>query len=156
MKERETKILELLAKEKRLEVAALAQVLGVSSVTVRKDLDTLEEKGVLRREHGYALLKSEDDLSSRLAYHYACKGRIAKRAAALVADGETVMIESGSCCALLAEEICTSRRDVTIVTNSAFIAGFVRQKPHAHVVLLGGVYQNDAQVMVGPLVAQGA
>ncbi len=156
VKERETKILELLAKEKKLEVAALAQVLGVSSVTVRKDLDTLEEKGVLRREHGYALLKSEDDLSSRLAYHYACKGRIAKRAAALVADGETVMIESGSCCALLAEEICTSRRDVTIVTNSAFIAGFVRQKPHAHVVLLGGVYQNDAQVMVGPLVAQGA
>ena len=45
VKERETKILELLAKEKRLEVAALAQVLGVSSVTVRKDLDTLEEKG---------------------------------------------------------------------------------------------------------------
>ena len=55
VKERETKILELLAKEKKLEVAALAQVLGVSSVTVRKDLDTLEEKGVLRREHGYAL-----------------------------------------------------------------------------------------------------
>ena len=52
VKERETKILELLAREKKLEVAALAQVLGVSSVTVRKDLDTLEEKGVLRREHG--------------------------------------------------------------------------------------------------------
>ena len=45
VKERETKILELLAKEKKLEVAALAQVLGVSSVTVRKDLDTLEERG---------------------------------------------------------------------------------------------------------------
>ena len=54
VKERETKILELLAKEKKLEVAALAQVLGVSSVTVRKDLDTLEEKGVLRREPGAA------------------------------------------------------------------------------------------------------
>lgn len=43
---------------------------------------------------------------------------------------------------------------MTIITNSAFIAGYVRRKPGAKVILLGGVYQNDAQVMVGPLVRQ--
>ena len=156
MKERATKILELLTKEKRLEVSVLAKEMGVSQVTMRKDLDALEEKGVLKREHGYALLRSPDDLNSRLAYHYEEKRQIARRAAALIQDGDTVMIESGSCCALLAEEIAAHKRDVTIVTNSAFIAGYIRQKPGAHLVLLGGVYQNDAQVMVGPLVAQGA
>lgn len=156
MKQRDTQILELLTQGKKLEVSALAQALGVSGVTMRKDLDRLEEKGVLKREHGYALLRSPDDLNSRLAYHYQRKVAIAQRAAQLVADGETVMIESGSCCALLAEQLAESRREVTIVTNSAFIAGFIRQKPGAQVVLLGGLYQRDAQVMVGPMVAQGA
>lgn len=156
MKDRSTKILELLTQQKKADVSALAQAMGVSSVTMRKDLDALEAKGLVRREHGCAVLHSPDDLSSRLAYHYQRKQLIAKRAAELVADGETVMIENGSCCALLAEELCTNRRDVTIVTNSAFIAGYVRDKAGAHIVLLGGVYQNDAQVMVGPMVAQGA
>lgn len=156
MKERSTKILELLTKEKRVEVTALAKALGVSSVTMRKDLDMLEERGVLKREHGCAVLKSEDDLLSRLAYHYKRKGSIARRALELIADGDTVMIESGSCCALLAEQIAENRREVTLVTNSAFIAGYVRTKPGARVVLLGGLYQKEAQVMVGPMVAQGA
>lgn len=156
VKQRDTQILELLTQGKKLEVSALAKALGVSGVTMRKDLDRLEEKGVLKREHGYALLRSPDDLNSRLAYHYERKVAIAQRAAQLVSDGETVMIESGSCCALLAERIAADKREVTIVTNSAFIAGFIRQQPGARVVLLGGLYQRDSQVMVGPMVAQGA
>ena len=62
------------------------------------------------------------------------------------------MIESGGCCALLAEELATNRRDVTIITNSAFIADYIRKQPGAHVILLGGEYQNESQVMVGPII----
>jgi len=65
-----------------------------------------------------------------------------------------VMIEAGSCCALLAEEITRTRRGTTIVTNSAFIAERVRQQPGAHIVLLGGDYQADSQVLVGPMTSQ--
>lgn len=97
MKQREYRILELLTERKRIEVAALAREIGVSQVTVRKDLDALEEKGVIHREHGWAVLCSPDDLNGRIAYHYEAKRRIAARAAELVRDGETVMIESGSC-----------------------------------------------------------
>lgn len=150
MKKRETAILELLAERGKIEVSALAEALGVSQVTVRKDLDALEQKGILRREHGYAIFGGSDDINNRLAFHYEEKRRIAQRAAALVSPGETVMIENGSCCALLAEEIARTKA-ATIITNSAFIASYIRRLEGARVILLGGDFQNDAQVMVGPI-----
>jgi DeoR/GlpR family transcriptional regulator of sugar metabolism len=150
MKKRETLILELLSQHGKMEVTALAEQLGVSQVTVRKDLDAMEKKGVLRREHGYAIFGS-DDVGNRLALHYKEKQRIAKRAAELVAVDETIMIENGSCCALLAEEVARTKPSATIITNSAFIASYIRRVEGARVVLLGGDFQNDAQVMVGPI-----
>lgn len=151
-KDRETQILELLTAENKLEVSALAQQVGVSQVTMRKDLDELERRGIIVREHGYALLRSADDLQSRIAYHYEDKRRIAQRAAELVENGDTIMIESGSCCALLADVLAERRKDLTIITNSAFIAAYIRGKCSFQIILLGGIYQPDAQVMVGPMV----
>lgn len=154
MVSRQAKILEIITENGKTEVTRLAEVLGVSQVTIRKDLAALEEKGILRREHGCALLFSGEDISGRIAYHYDCKRRIARAAADMVSDGETVMIESGSCCALLAEELAAAKRDVTIVTNSAFIAGYIRRSGGAKLILLGGDFQNEAQVMVGPMLRQ--
>jgi DeoR/GlpR family transcriptional regulator of sugar metabolism len=151
MTERHSKILEFLARSQRMEVATLADLLAVSQVTVRKDLDQLEELGFIRREHGFALFGSIDDVGRRMAFHYEVKRRIAKAAAGLVEDGETVLIESGSCCALLAEELAATKQGVTIVTNSAFIANHLRHAPQARIILLGGVYQATAQVLVGSL-----
>jgi DeoR/GlpR family transcriptional regulator of sugar metabolism len=151
MTERHNKILEILAQSQRVEVVTLADILRVSQVTVRKDLDQLEELGLIRREHGFALFGSFDDVGKRMAYHYEVKRRIAKAAAELVDDEETVMIESGSCCALLAEELANTKRGVTIVTNSAFIANHIRHTPYGRVILLGGEYQTNSQVMVGPI-----
>lgn len=148
---RHTEILELLSKHKKIEVSKLSEILGVSQVTIRKDLGQLERSGIIVREHGYATLNSSDDINNRLAYHYDTKQRIAKLAIENVTDGETVMIESGSCCALLALEIVQTKKDVTIITNSAFIADYVRKTSKTKTILLGGEYQNESQVMVGPL-----
>lgn len=148
---RSTKILQILTESHRVEVAKLAETLGVSAVTVRKDLDALEKRGIIERERGYAVLKSTDDINGRLAVHFDAKRHIAQAAAALVGDAETVMVENGSCCTLVAEELTQADRDVKIITNSAFIANYVRQNAKAHVILLGGSYQNDSQVVVGPL-----
>jgi DeoR/GlpR family transcriptional regulator of sugar metabolism len=90
-------------------------------------------------------------MNNRLTYHYDTKRKIAQAASRLVRDREAVMIESGSCCAILAEELTVNRRDVRIITNSAFIAAYIRKLPQAKIVLLGGDYQNEAQVMVGPV-----
>ena len=154
MKDRTNRILEILTKETRTDVVTLSELLGVSQVTVRKDLDALEKKKIIRREHGVARLCSPDDINRRLAYHYSEKLRIAKKAAELVHDGDTIMIESGSCCAILADVLTSMYRTLTIITNSAFIADYIRGKSGFQTVVLGGMYQNDAQVMVGPMVRE--
>jgi DeoR/GlpR family transcriptional regulator of sugar metabolism len=148
---RHVKILEIITQRQKVEVSALAELLKVSKVTVRKDLAELEEMGVLRREHGYAVVGGMDDVGRRMAYHYEVKRRLAKAAAQVVANGETVLIESGSCCALLAEELANTKRDITIITNSPFIANHIRHAPHIKIILLGGDYQGDSQVAVGPI-----
>ena len=143
--DRTSQILALLVKEKKMEVAGLSAHLGVSQVTIRKDLDAMEAQGLITREHGFAVLS---------AYHYEEKRKIALRAAELVNDGDTIMIESGSCCALLAAALTELRSGITIITNSAFIADYIRRSSDFQIILLGGIYQQDAQVMVGPMVRQ--
>lgn len=147
---RYTKLLEIVNENKRIGVSKLAELLNVSQVTIRKDLGALEEKGLLKREHGYAVMISSDDINSRLAFNYDIKRKIAHLASELVNDGETVMIESGSSCVLLAEELAYNKKDITIITNSIFIASYIREG-NAKVVLLGGDYQPESQVVVGPL-----
>ena len=151
MTNRNTKILEILAARQRVKVTLLAELLDVSQVTIRKDLDILEKQGLIRRIHGYASLDGTDEVGKRMVYNYSTKRMIAKTAAATVEEGETIMLESGSCCAFLAEELALAQKDVTIVTNSVFIANFVRHKPHIKIILLGGYYQPDSQVIVGPM-----
>ena len=152
MSTRQLTLLESIVGAGRIAVAELAAIAHVSTVTIRKDLDDLEARGLIRRERGVAMLVSPDDPAGRLAYHYAEKARIAAAAAATVNDGETVMIEAGSCCAILAEQISIQRTGITIVTNSAFIAQRLGAHPMVSTVLLGGEQQHDSRVLVGPMV----
>ncbi len=149
-------ILELLSKEKKMDVSVLANKLDVSQVTVRKDLDALESKGFIRRIHGYAELNDSDHISSRLAYHYEEKKKIAGLASELVHDGDTIMIESGSCCTILADILAARCQNLTIITNSTFIAEYIRDHKNVQVILLGGIYQQDSQCLVGPMIRENA
>lgn len=151
-KQREKEILSLLVNRRRIEVTELSALLGVSQVTIRKDLDQLEKMHLIRRVHGFAELSSEDDINSRLAWHYEEKTKIAEKAAELIQDGDTVFIENGSCCALAALAIARTKKNVTIVTNSAFIADYIRPEANGQIVLLGGIYQKESQCLVGPMI----
>jgi Transcriptional regulators of sugar metabolism len=154
MNKRELDILSIITERERVEVAKLAEELQVSQVTIRKDLAALETRGLIQREHGFALIGSQDDINNRLATNYEVKQMIAKEAASLVQNGETVIIESGSSCTLLADLLAATRQNITIITNSAFIANYIRKRPAAKMILLGGDYQNNSQVMVGSLVSR--
>ena len=155
MKERQNRILDALTKHEKLEVKELAEMMEVSQVTIRKDLDALTQQGLIIRNHGYATLNNSDDMNNRLAYHYEMKQRIAKKVCEDIYDGETIMIESGSCCALVALEIAQSKKNITIITNSAFIADYIRNED-IKVILLGGEYQASSQVLVGPITINNA
>lgn len=112
----------------------------------------MKKKGIINRQHGFALINNTDDINFRLAKNYDLKRKIAIKAAENILDGDTVMIESGSTCALLAEELAFNRKNVTIITNSVFIANYIRKSDSVKVILLGGEYQNNSQVNVGPLI----
>lgn len=149
---RHTKLLNIVNEKKRVAVTELSSLLDVSEVTIRKDLSMLAQMGLLRREHGFASMSESDDIGIHLSFNYETKHRIALRAAETVHSGETIMIESGSCCTLLAKELARNRSSITIITNSAFIASFIRSSSSVHIILLGGDYQNESEVVVGPMV----
>lgn len=153
---RQQRIMEITHAMKKVEVSYLAKEIDVSEVTIRKDLSKLEALGLIKREHGYATINNEDDLNFRMSLNYQQKKRIAKKAATSIRSGETIFIESGSTCALLAEALKASHQDITIVTNSYFIAERLREANNITVVLLGGIYQKDSQVTVGPMVKEAA
>lgn len=151
MNQRHTKLIEIVSQYGKIEVNELARLLETSQVTIRKDLDYLSKKSILRRERGYALLKSKDDINYRMAFHYEKKQKIAKAAADLVEDGETIIVESGSICAMFVEQLISIRKSITVITNSSYIANFIKENPDVEIILLGGNYQKHTQATVGPM-----
>lgn len=149
--QRTVKILDILAVNKTVKISMLADMLGISNVTLRKELNKLEKRGIIKRSHGYVSLEGADITSKRLAFNHLVKRKIAKAASDTIGEGETIMLESGSCCALFAEELVLARKNITIVTNSTFIANYVSDLSDIKIILLGGCFQPDSQVAVGPM-----
>ena len=150
LNDRQINILKLLGENNLTSVNDLASNLDVSSATIRQDLSFLESEGLIRRVHGGAVLEDADDLSNRLGYNYEKKLRIARRAAELVSDGDTILIESGSTNALLAREL-VKKKNVTLITSNVFIARQFRKNEKAAIILLGGIYQQSSESLVGKI-----
>jgi len=150
MKDRIVRILDIMAAHKSIKVNLLAEFLDVSNATLRKDLDQLEKRGIVKRTHGYASLDGADDTGKRMATNHLIKRKIAKAAAQIIEDGETIMLESGSCCAMFAEELAVSKKNITIITNSVFIANYISGK-NIKIILLGGYFLPESQVLVGTI-----
>jgi len=152
--DRTVQILDFLSAKKTVKISLLAELLDVSNVTLRRDLDSLEKRGIIRRSHGYASLDGADDTGKRMAFYHSIKQRIAEAAASIIEDGETVLIESGSCCALFAEELALSKKNVTVITNSVFISNYLCKLQNVKIILLGGYLQPESRVLVGPITAK--
>jgi DeoR/GlpR family transcriptional regulator of sugar metabolism len=123
----------------------------VSGVTIRQDLSQLEQQGFVKRVHGGAILNDTDDISTRMVFHYHHKLNIARKAASLVEDGETILIEAGSTNALVARELAERKKNITIITPNAFIARELKEYSEIPVILIGGLYQRQSESLVGSL-----
>jgi DeoR/GlpR family transcriptional regulator of sugar metabolism len=150
MTDRLNMILRILSEGTKVSVNELSSELKVSPATIRQDLSSLENKGFLKRVHGGAVLNESDDISHRMAINYNEKVKIAKKAAGFINEGDTIFVESGSLNALFVKEI-SSVKDLTIITSNSFIARSIDQSLGCNVVLLGGVYQEESESIVGNL-----
>ena len=150
LNERQNNILRILGENDQTSVNQLSEKLEVSSVTIRQDLNFLENEGLLKRVHGGAVLKDADDLINRLGVNYDNKLRVAKEVASFVNEGETILIESGSVNALLARELMKIKK-VTLITTNVFIARQFRKNEQANIIILGGMYQHESETMVGKI-----
>lgn len=150
LNKRQNEILKILGENYQTSVNELSEILGVSSVTIRQDLNFLEDQGLLKRVHGGAVLKDADDLVNRLGVNYEKKLRITKKVSSYIYEGETVLIESGSVNALLAREILKTKK-VNIITTNVHIARQFRKSKQANIIILGGIYQHDSETLVGKI-----
>src|SRR5690349_9374849 len=150
---REQVILSALRTAGRVSVTELTARFGVSAVTVRKDLDALERRSLLRRVRGGAVgvgASDEGTFEARLTDSRDRKHAVAKAAAALVRDGDVIAVDSSTTTFHLAQEIL-ERRNLVVVTNGLRVATLLMEQSSARVLVLGGVLRRSAGSLVGPI-----
>jgi len=148
---RRDEILSQLYEKKEVASADLADDLGVSEATVRRDLHALHEEGRVELVHGGAALPARGDYSywSKAVRNVEAKRVVGELAAGLVRDGDQIFIDSGTTCFEMAGRL-KKRRGVSVIVNSARLA-LELDSPAIEVLLLGGHYRPDRMDTIGPL-----
>lgn len=151
--ERRRIILEIMNNQGRCRVAKLARELSVSEVTIRMDLDLLEKKGLLRRTHGGAILNPKTGFERAYQLEEASfkeeKERIGWRAAELVSDGDTVILDVGTTVMQVARHL-TMHKNITVVTNAINIVTMLEEYPEITVIVTGGQVRATQHSLVNP------
>ena len=156
--QRQSEVIKLLEIKGQMSVSEISDQFNISEDTVRRDLDALAQKGALTRTHGgavtiTALVHRDSPFLQRLNTQTAEKQRIAKAAAALISDGETLLINGGSTTRLFAAEL--SQQYLTVVTNNLSVPGVLSTDLIRDVYVMGGQFRPEAQVTIGPILAAG-
>ncbi|NKX43618.1 DeoR/GlpR family DNA-binding transcription regulator [Roseicyclus persicicus] len=146
---RHERILEMLNRDRVVEVARLSEVLGVSAVTIRSDLDTLERRMLLRRIRGGATsvqaARFVRPLELPSQSFGAEKERIGAMAARMVRDGETIILDAGTTTRAMALALPADLRDVVVITNSLDIAISLETHAGITVMLTGGTVKKTGR-----------
>ena len=146
------RVLELLENRDAVSVAELAHEFDVSEVTVRNDLSNLARRGLVARVRGGARAlqrgQSEVAFDVRLRVQEDAKRAIARAAAAMVADGEAVALDSSTTAFYIALEL-REKRELVVVTNGLRIAAALADAPGVSVIVPGGVVRMAAMSVVG-------
>jgi len=149
LSDREKLILTRLADEPNVSVSTLGRDLGVSEVTIRTDLKSLAAKGHITRTHGGATPAFHKHILERQQAKTEEKNRIAKAAAELVQDGDTIMVLSGTTTALLPKYLL-GKGFIRVVTDSTLLLPYVRMNPNLSLTVLGGEFRSSTESFVGP------
>ncbi len=154
-RQRQALILERVREDGGVRVADLVRELGVSDMTIRRDLEILSERGLLEKVHGGATTLSEGSLAeptfiAKSARQQAEKDAIAAAAAELVEPGMAIAISAGTTTHALARRLVDTPR-ITVVTNSIPVADVLHHSGRSDqtIILTGGV-RTPSEALVGP------
>ncbi len=152
--ERRVRIGELLTRNGSVRVNELSRLFGVTEVTVRNDLDAMAREGLLVRDRGGAIAHTSTNLSTafekRALEHAEQKRRIGRAAAALVDNGETIILDAGSTVMEMTRNL-TEEKSFTVVTTALNIATQVGALPKVHVLVAGGFLSPETISTVGAI-----
>src|SRR4051812_16070929 len=150
--ERRTQIVEKLEAEGQLDVTSLSKELGVSEVTIRNDLNWLEQKNMLIRARGGAMkaerVGADLSLSEKNKFHYQEKLKIGKAAAALIENGDTIILDSGTTTLEINNNLA-GIESLTVITNALNIANRLAEHEHVNVIVPGGFLRKNSLSLVG-------
>lgn len=150
--ERRSRLLELVRLRGFASLPDLAGELQVSESTVRRDLDYLEDSGTARRTHGGVFYTGPSPklphFDQRQASNWSKKQQIGQRAAELIEEGDTVMLDGGSTTYELAQLLVG--RTLQVVTNSLPVANLFTMSHTADLVIVGGYVHTGTGVTMGP------
>ncbi|MGE4584583.1 MAG: DeoR/GlpR family DNA-binding transcription regulator [Sphaerochaeta sp.] len=148
-------ILSLIQQEGTVNVAALAETLSVSDLTIRRDLDQLAKKGLVERTHGGATIRRnlpiEPDYLQKAGEFPQQKASIATKVAAMVEEGDTLYVNSGSTTFEVIRSIVALQKKVTIVTNNIDAVYACKDSEQIRLILAGGVYRTRSHSVSGSL-----
>ncbi len=152
---RKARLAAYVAETGQVTVGALAERFGVSIDTIRRDLDQLSAEGVLVRTYGGAVSLStvsrvDRAVDVRLNLQEAEKERIAARAASLVEDGSTIMINGGTTTLALARHL-HSHRDLTVATNNLLVPPALSPSAIRDLYVFGGAVRSITLATIGPV-----
>ncbi|MCK4966639.1 DeoR/GlpR transcriptional regulator [bacterium] len=152
--ERRQKIQEILVQNKRILVKDIAKRFNISEVTIRKDLEVLEKRGLLNRVHGGAILTSGSlvmdlAITEKENINPLEKERIAQKAKQFIEIGDVIILDSGSTTTRIARQI-KSEKGITVITNAVNIASELAST-EVNVLLTGGNLREKSFSLVGPI-----
>ncbi len=155
--ERQEQIAEIIARQLRISTGEICQKFGVSNATARRDLDTLNDEGRIRRVHGGAIsirqAPPELPILQRESEQAEEKKRIGKAAATLVQDGETIFLGSGTTVLEVARAI-RGRKGLTVISNSLPVFNMLSGLLEISVIGLGGVLRDSELSFIGYITEQ--
>lgn len=147
---RQKQILDQITQHREVRIAELKERFAVTEMTIRRDLEKLEEQGLIRRTFGGAILVSQDvALRDRASIHLEEKKAIGKKAASYVQPGEIIYIDAGTTTLQVARHL-PHDASITVVTNALNIASELIEKQIPTMMIGGNVREATASV-VGPL-----
>ncbi len=149
--QRRKHILDHIRKDGFVKVSELAEALGVTQTTIRKDLKFLEAQGVLQRAHGSAISPTQQimdiNLSAKKLINFEAKQKIAQKAASLIEADDSILVASGSTITMFAEALKPKGR-LNVVSISVNISAQLGDIPGVTVMQVGGIlYANTFSVL---------